>query len=187
MSDIPHIQIPKMRSSGDDWCIHYAGFYDKNAPMQKRLTCDVGVNYESVEKKVEFTYCNYGDKHKYTAKVAHPCFKREAHLTDGCAKCHFRTPEELAALHAKRDVEIERMVVARNAILDDLRRRFLEKEPVTAPRDIHRFGTQKNYFCGAGKMACPVCKTGVLHYSRSSYNGHVHAKCTTEKCVAWME
>ena len=35
-------------------------------------------------------------------------------------------------------------------------------------------------------IECPVCK-GKLHLSQSSYNGHVHGKCETEGCVAWME
>ena len=26
-----------------------------------------------------------------------------------------------------------------------------------------------------------------LQFSRSGYNGHIHAKCSTDKCVAWME
>lgn len=35
-------------------------------------------------------------------------------------------------------------------------------------------------------IECPSCK-GRLHLSQSSYNGHVHAKCETPDCVAWME
>lgn len=34
---------------------------------------------------------------------------------------------------------------------------------------------------------CPVCKTGKLHLSQSSYNGHVHGTCETKDCVSWME
>lgn len=33
---------------------------------------------------------------------------------------------------------------------------------------------------------CPVCG-GRLHLSQSEYNGHVHGKCETKDCVAWME
>lgn len=32
----------------------------------------------------------------------------------------------------------------------------------------------------------PICK-GKLHLSHSGYNGHVHGKCETEDCLAWME
>lgn len=35
-------------------------------------------------------------------------------------------------------------------------------------------------------IECPKCK-GQLHLSQSSYNGHVHGRCETEGCVAWME
>lgn len=35
-------------------------------------------------------------------------------------------------------------------------------------------------------IECPACK-GRLHLSISSYNGHVHGRCETDGCVAWME
>ncbi len=38
----------------------------------------------------------------------------------------------------------------------------------------------------SGTVECPVCK-GKLHLSQSAYNGHVHGKCETADCVAWME
>lgn len=38
----------------------------------------------------------------------------------------------------------------------------------------------------AGVIKCPACG-GDLHLSQSSYNGHVHARCSTVDCVAWME
>ncbi len=78
----------------------------------------------------------------------------------------------------------------RESILDELRRRFKERDfPMpTAPRDISRFvQPQRNYFCGAGIMQCPICKTGKLKYSRANSNGHVHARCSTDGCVAFME
>jgi len=28
---------------------------------------------------------------------------------------------------------------------------------------------------------------GALHYSVASYNGHMHGRCETEGCVAWMQ
>jgi hypothetical protein len=80
--------------------------------------------------------------------------------------------------------------VAREAILQELRRRFKEDRGfgITAPSDISRFHhPQTNYFCGEGTMQCPICRTGKLHYLRSSHNGHVHARCETEGCVTWRE
>ena len=39
----------------------------------------------------------------------------------------------------------------------------------------------------SGILECPKCK-GRLHWTRAiAYNGHVHARCETEDCLAWME
>lgn len=38
-----------------------------------------------------------------------------------------------------------------------------------------------------GSLDCPICTTGKLAYSRSACNGHVHASCSTPRCVAWRE
>lgn len=35
-------------------------------------------------------------------------------------------------------------------------------------------------------VECPICN-GKLHLSQSAVNGHVHGKCETDGCVAWME
>jgi hypothetical protein len=51
--------------------------------------------------------------------------------------------------------------------------------------DIH--GTKKPKENIRSAMPCGVCRTGTLHYSISSYNGHIHAKCDTPKCIQWME
>lgn len=40
---------------------------------------------------------------------------------------------------------------------------------------------------GTGTLPCPVCGTGTIGYAVSSYNGHMHAGCTTKDCVAWVE
>lgn len=38
------------------------------------------------------------------------------------------------------------------------------------------------------KPDCPVCcESNVLQFTRSGYNGHIHAKCATDGCVSWME
>ncbi len=36
-----------------------------------------------------------------------------------------------------------------------------------------------------GCVICPVC--GKTLFFRQSENGHIHAKCSSENCVAWME
>lgn len=35
-------------------------------------------------------------------------------------------------------------------------------------------------------VKCPICE-GQLHLSQSAYNGHVHGRCETPDCIAWME
>lgn len=87
---------------------------------------------------------------------------------------------------------VDKVSVAREAILQELRRRWkngpIPEHGVTAPSDISRFHKpQTNYFCGAGVMECPVCRAGKLKYHRSVFNGHVHARCSTDGCVAWDE
>ena len=88
---------------------------------------------------------------------------------------------------------MNKIKIARDAILDDLakRRKNGDKSVLLFdPRTSHHWfdpQKQKNCFSGAGNIDCPVCKQGVLQYSRSGYNGHVHGICTTDGCVAWME
>lgn len=88
---------------------------------------------------------------------------------------------------------MDRVMVARNGILDELYRRFHANDKAVKclnPDDTRRWYNpkqQKNCFTGAGEMECPVCKTGKLRYSRAAYNGHVHARCSTDGCVALME
>jgi hypothetical protein len=40
---------------------------------------------------------------------------------------------------------------------------------------------------GTGEMPCPKGCGGLLRYSVASYNGHMHARCSTQDCLAWME
>jgi hypothetical protein len=37
-----------------------------------------------------------------------------------------------------------------------------------------------------GVEECPICQ-GKLHLTHAAYNGHVHGKCETDKCLSWME
>lgn len=38
----------------------------------------------------------------------------------------------------------------------------------------------------SGAIDCPQCSKP-LHWSKAKVNGHIHARCETEECVAWME
>lgn len=40
---------------------------------------------------------------------------------------------------------------------------------------------------GRSEMPCPMNCGGTLHYSVSSVNGHMHARCNSQGCVVWME
>lgn len=40
---------------------------------------------------------------------------------------------------------------------------------------------------GISEIACPCCDGGKLRYSVANYNGHMHARCSTNGCVSWME
>lgn len=65
-------------------------------------------------------------------------------------------------------MNFEQVVIAREAITD----KHGAEKPVKNVQD---------------SMICPICKTGELNYKIMSYNGHIHARCTTEDCVCWME
>lgn len=82
-------------------------------------------------------------------------------------------------------------ITARKAILEDLKRRFLAGDKNVKPLDqkykYHWILPQDNCYTGAGAITCPVCGKGSLRYSRAEYNGHIHAACTTDGCVGWME
>lgn len=40
---------------------------------------------------------------------------------------------------------------------------------------------------GQGEMPCPKECGGTLRYRVASYNGHMHAACSTKDCLSWME
>ena len=40
---------------------------------------------------------------------------------------------------------------------------------------------------GVGQLKCPCCEDGFINYSVASFNGHMHARCSTKDCVFWME
>lgn len=88
---------------------------------------------------------------------------------------------------------VAQMDLARQGILDDLKRRYKAGDKSVKPNEHWStpYGeedrTTTNHFSGAGKLPCPICETGTLSYSRSGSNGHVWARCSTKNCVSWME
>lgn len=82
-----------------------------------------------------------------------------------CDKLSRLTDEEVAAREREITASIANIEVARDAVVTD--------------------AAGKTGISGA--MDCPICKTGKLRYSIARSNGHIHAGCTTPKCVRWME
>lgn len=76
--------------------------------------------------------------------------------------------------------EAEQRVGAHRAALD-----AHVKALKVAHEDAKTKGFGRNHG-GVSQCQCPLC-SGILRYSVSSYNGHMHAQCETEGCVQWME
>lgn len=64
---------------------------------------------------------------------------------------------------------LEKMVKVRKAITDYIAENGLKKKSTK------------------GQIACPVCGGTVAWSYAGSYNRHIHATCSTEGCVSWME
>lgn len=108
-----------------------------------------------------------------TTSYSLPCFRPDHKynpLGATCDKCEFRTEEEAAAMEEEGKQRLERMWIVRKAIV----------EACGGP-------WRKGMKTKAGMIPCPVCKSGSVNFSRSGYNGHIHAACSTENCISWME
>ena len=100
-----------------------------------------------------------------------PCFRRKGEaIRPGCDLVEFPTPAQEAEYEAELTKRITGTFTARQAIVDHL------GGPWTK-------GTR----AAAGVIPCPVCGSGELKFSRAGYNGHIHAACSTEGCVSWMQ
>lgn len=122
--------------------------------------CDAGVKYDTV--RVE-----RGPGKGY----ALPCLDDKSEPEAVCFLCEFPTAEELAAEEAEHKKAMADMLKARAAIVTRLG------------------GPWKKGTLGAeGVIDCPCCGGAkTLRFTRSGYNGHIHAACKTEGCVSWME
>lgn len=158
-------------------CIHYTGllfdkgtctclagvdmdatFDDTKLGIFLRMPC---VQFREVPAHGRGTYCKPGE----------PTIRKEI---DRCG--HFMIPCELRVEptteqveQSRRDLEsaMERTIVALK-VAGEWR---VKPKPAQDRREV---------------VECPVCK-GRLHLSQAACNGHVHGKCETEGCVAWME
>lgn len=123
-------------------------------------SCEAGVKYEDVRKHHDPITQKF-DGRTYTKSSSLPCVKEVNAGGATCDKCDFPTPEELAAEENEMNDRYENMMKARDAIVK------------------HCGGPWKRGTPGeTGTIDCPVCgKVGSLRFTRSGYNGHIHASC----------
>lgn len=100
-----------------------------------------------------------------------PCFMRGGKVCGGCDLQQFPTADQIAAEDEYFRKRMEGTMKARAAIVKSLG------------------GPWKRGMSGSsGTINCPVCGSmDALQFSRSGYNGHIHAGCNTGGCVRWME
>jgi hypothetical protein len=146
-------------------CIHFTGLMGPG--MERRIRCDAGVEYSTVDIGHEpMPYQRHGVT--YHAGRSLPCFAAGTSGNLAGATCEKRctmTREEAEADERRLTDEIQAMGVARKAIVEH----------------VEASGQYR------GAIPCPTCKTGTLRYSRAVTNKHVHARCSTDGCHAWME
>lgn len=122
--------------------------------------CRVGVRYKDVE----------ADAPPMTGRHL-PCLPnlKSGACEGACAKREVPTEAEVAAEEARFKKSIADTMTARAEIVENI-------------------GPWKRGDPGeSGQTPCPVCRSGTLQFSRSGYNGHIHAACSTADCVRWME
>lgn len=122
-------------------------------------------NKSECEKGVRFdSLPNHGTKEFMSSC---PCFSQ----TGGCEKAEYPTPEQQKKAHEEINKRFDSMQIARKSIVDACGGPWKRGDSTVS-----------------GAVNCPVCcAIGSLRFSRAGYNGHVHASCTTEGCISWME
>lgn len=100
-----------------------------------------------------------------------PCFSQQESPPVPCEHAVYPTAEEIAARDAEFAARSEKVGAARKAIEASIGHPW------------------KNGMLGvSGTVNCPACNgKATLRFSRSGYNGHIAAACTTPDCVRWME
>ena len=125
--------------------------------------CRSGVKYDDVSLG------------KGTPQFSLPCLigatKNYNQLGASCGDCMMPTLEEIESEEREMRESMDRTMKARDAIVN------------------HLGGPWKRGTPGAqGRIDCPACgQPHALAFSRSSCNGHIHARCSTPNCCAWME
>ena len=134
---------------------------------KNRLNRCIHAKAISLSVKADNSFCAAG---KFYADARDPekkgmeslsCFCRDVKK---CAAAEYKTEAQVDAEEIETQARLERMGAVRGAII------------------AHLDGKRS----GAGQIPCPCC-TGRVMFSRASVNGHIHAKCSTPGCAAWME
>lgn len=86
-------------------------------------------------------------------------------------------------------MNMENIMTARKAIVDDLKRRALAKDKdviALDPSTEHRWHKpQDNYYIGAGLMDCPVCKNGCNIVAVAIMATFTHAAPRLDVWLGW--
>lgn len=93
-----------------------------------------------------------------------PCVSWHNATTD-CPEKSYYTEEEIAEKRRLSEKQLENYKLARKAITD------------------HTGGK----WGLVDEIDCPICKTGKLKFTVAAMNGHIHAICSTDGCMSWME
>lgn len=126
--------------------------------MHEKEACEAGIRFQELP--------GYGNKGFLQTC---PCFGPQEIAT--CDKSQYPTKDELAAREAEIKQQFANTNKARAAIVESLGGPW-----------------KKGMFGVTGAIDCPVCSCEkALRFSRAGCNGHIHAACTTEDCVCWME
>ena len=100
----------------------------------------------------------------------HLCCLGDKESPTTCGSAHFPTREEAEKEVDEFEARMDRFSKALRAAKDDAKAHGLKK------------GSG-----GYGNVKCPNCEDGQIKYSVASYNGHMHAACSTPHCASWME
>lgn len=155
------VVLLKRRSHAEqlaDRCVHFNGI------MHDR--CEAGVDYHSVRlEHAPIAYRREGEaRYTQTQTASRPCHDS---MNLGGAACEKRcapTPESVAAEVEASQREFGFTMEAMKRVID----------------------ATNNARGDSGSVECPKCGKP-LRYSVAGSNGHIHGRCTTEGCLAWMQ
>jgi hypothetical protein len=138
-------------------CRHFNG--------TRNTQCKAGVTYDEISRKATEGLTG--------SMLRLPCH-RAVEAEYPCPHLSRLSDEEVAAEDEKLrkyvDEIVPKMQTVRAAIIAQLTERGQLKQSVT------------------GAIVCPACNAGTVRYTYAgSYNRHIHAQCSTEGCVQWLE